>query len=107
MTFEQLHHFGDELARSRQNSVIWNISFSKYIRFLEPYFEKYSAEYSMLQQYTKEFLQKEDDLRVAVQMVGRDSVSEDQKCTLEVAEIIREVRWGSTTHRVRLHVPAL
>lgn len=28
-------------------SVNWNISFSKYIRLLEPYFEKYDTEYSM------------------------------------------------------------
>merc|ERR1712156_565758 len=71
-------------------SVNWNISFSKYIRILEPYFEKYDAEYSMLQQKFKEILQKEDDLQEIVQLVGKDSLSEDQKCTLEVAKIIRE-----------------
>merc|ERR1712238_592528 len=70
--------------------VNWNISFSKYIRILEPYFEKYDAEYSMLQQKMKEILQKEDDLQEIVQLVGKDSLSEDQKCTLEVAKIIRE-----------------
>merc|ERR1712113_432105 len=62
----------------------------KYIRILEPYFEKYDAEYSMLQQKMKEILQKEDDLQEIVQLVGKDSLSEDQKCTLEVAKIIRE-----------------
>merc|ERR1719412_2791029 len=61
-------------------SVNWNISFSKYIRVLEPYFEKYDQEYSMLQQKMQEILQ----------LVGKDSLSEDQKCTLEVAKIIRE-----------------
>merc|ERR1712113_456676 len=71
-------------------SVNWNISFSKYIRILEPYFEKYDAEYSMLQQKMKEILQKEDELQEIVQLVGKDSLSEDQKCTLEVARIIRE-----------------
>jgi len=71
-------------------SVNWNISFSKYIRILEPYFEKYDAEYGMLQQKFKEILQKEDDLQEIVQLVGKDSLSEDQKCTLEVAKIIRE-----------------
>merc|ERR1719399_729503 len=71
-------------------SVNWNISFSKYIRILEPYFEKYDTEYSMLQQKMKEILQKEDDLQEIVQLVGKDSLSEDQKCTLEVAKIIRE-----------------
>ena len=44
-------------------SVNWNISFSKYIRILEPYFEKYDSEYATLQQKVKEILQKEDDLQ--------------------------------------------
>merc|ERR1711904_253960 len=71
-------------------SVNWNISFSKYIRVLEPYFEKYDTEYAFLQQKFKEILQKEDDLQEIVQLVGKDSLSEDQKVTLEVAKIIRE-----------------
>merc|ERR1712216_378987 len=71
-------------------SVNWNISFSKYIRILEPYFERFHAEYAMLQQKVKEILQKEDDLQEIVQLVGKDSLSEDQKVTLEVAKIIRE-----------------
>merc|ERR1712216_659132 len=71
-------------------SVNWNISFSKYVRILEPYFERFHAEYAMLQQKVKEILQKEDDLQEIVQLVGKDSLSEDQKVTLEVAKIIRE-----------------
>merc|ERR1719394_2136162 len=71
-------------------SINWGISFSKYIRVLEPYFEKYDSEYSTLQAKMKDILQKEDDLQEIVQLVGKDSLSEDQKCTLEVAKIIRE-----------------
>jgi V-type H+-transporting ATPase subunit A len=71
-------------------SVNWNISFSKYIRVLEPYFETFDPEYGFLQQKMKEILQKEDDMMEIVQLVGKDSLSEDQKCTLEVAKIIRE-----------------
>merc|ERR1711971_1313808 len=71
-------------------SVNWNISFSKYIRVLEPYFETFDPEYGMLQQKMKEILQKEDDLQEIVQLVGKDSLSEDQKVTLEDARIIRE-----------------
>merc|ERR1712187_791094 len=41
-------------------------------------------------QKMKEILQKEDDLQEIVQLVGKDSLSEDQKCTLEAAKIIRE-----------------
>jgi len=44
----------------------------------------------MLQQKMKEILQTEDDLQEIVQLVGKDSLSEDQKCTLEVAKIVRE-----------------
>merc|ERR1711869_134861 len=61
----------------------------KYIRILEPFFNQYDPEYSMLQK-KKEILQKEDDLQEIVQLVGKDSLSEDQKCTLEVAKIVRE-----------------
>jgi len=71
-------------------SVNWNISFSKYIRVLEPYFQAYDQDYQMLQQKMKEILQKEEDLQEIVQLVGKDSLSEDQKCTLEVAKIVRE-----------------
>merc|ERR1719235_2692509 len=71
-------------------SINWNISFSKYIRILEPFFEKYDPEYGLLQQKMKEILQTEDDLQEIVQLVGKDSLSEDQKCTLEGAKIVRE-----------------
>merc|ERR1712232_784584 len=71
-------------------SINWNISFSKYIRTLEPFFEKLDPEYGFLQQKMKEILQKEDDLQEIVQLMGKDSLSEDQKCTLDIARIIRE-----------------
>merc|ERR1712146_184659 len=71
-------------------SVNWDISFSKYIRILEPFFSSLDETYGRLQQSMKEILQKETDLQEIVQLVGKDSLSEDQKCTLEVAKIIRE-----------------
>merc|ERR1712188_215135 len=71
-------------------SVNWTISFSKYILTLEPYMEDKEPEYLRLQQQFREILQSEDELQEIVQLVGKDSLSEDQKCTLEVARIIRE-----------------
>jgi len=72
-------------------SVDWTISFSKYVRLLTPFFEThFDPEYGRLVQSFKEILQKEDDLQEIVQLVGKDSLSEDQKCTLDVAKIIRE-----------------
>ena len=50
----------------------------------------FDPEYGHLVQRMKEILQMEDDLQEIVQLVGRDSLSEDQKCTLEMAKIIRE-----------------
>lgn len=38
----------------------------------------------------KEILQEEEDLTEIVQLVGKDSLSEDQKTVLEIAKIIRE-----------------
>merc|ERR1719155_283975 len=71
-------------------SVNWTISFSKYIRTLEPFMEQTEPEYLVLQQKFREILQMEDELQEIVQLVGKDSLSEDQKCTLETARIIRE-----------------
>jgi len=71
-------------------SLNWDISFSKYIQILEPYFAQLDPEYNRLQQSMKEILQKETDLQEIVQLVGKDSLSEDQKCTLSIAQIIRE-----------------
>uniref|UniRef100_A0A0G4H423 H(+)-transporting two-sector ATPase n=1 Tax=Chromera velia CCMP2878 TaxID=1169474 RepID=A0A0G4H423_9ALVE len=71
-------------------AVNWNISFSKYVRALEPFFDGYDPEFTYLRQKMKEILQAETDLTEIVQLVGKDSLSEDQKVTLEVAKIIRE-----------------
>merc|ERR1712004_317292 len=60
------------------------------IKVLDPFFSDFDPEYSHLQRCMKEILQKEDDLQEIVQLVGKDSLSEDQKCTLDVAKIIRE-----------------
>ena len=71
-------------------SVNWNISYSKYMRVLGPYFDQMDPEFSYLRNVAREVLQQEKDLQEIVQLVGRDSLSEDQKVVLEIAKIIRE-----------------
>jgi V-type H+-transporting ATPase subunit A len=71
-------------------SVNWKISYSYYERQLEPYFDEVDKEFSYFRQRFREILQQEEELNEIVQLVGRDSLSEDQKLTLEVAKIIRE-----------------
>jgi len=71
-------------------SVNWKISYSYYERQLEPYFDEVDKEFTYFRQKFREILQEEEELNEIVQLVGRDSLSEDQKLVLEVARIIRE-----------------
>jgi V-type H+-transporting ATPase subunit A len=71
-------------------SVNWNISYSKYMRVLGPFFDTIDSEFSYLRNVARDVLQQEKDLQEIVQLVGRDSLSEDQKVVLELAKIIRE-----------------
>ncbi len=71
-------------------SINWNISYSKYMRVLGPYFDKMDSEYTQLTNVARDILQQEKDLQEIVQLVGRDSLGEDQKVVLEIAKIIRE-----------------
>eukprot|EP00922_Rhytidocystis_sp_ex-Travisia-forbesii_P008165 GHVS01012027.1.p1 GENE.GHVS01012027.1~~GHVS01012027.1.p1 ORF type:complete len:607 (+),score=74.12 GHVS01012027.1:77-1897(+) len=71
-------------------SVNWGTSFSKYLRSLETYFDSYDPDFIVLRQKLSDILQQESELQDIVQLVGKDSLSEDQKLIMEVAKIIRE-----------------
>jgi V-type H+-transporting ATPase subunit A len=71
-------------------SVNWLISYTKYMRVLEPFFNDYNPDYGALRNKCRDILQQEDALSEIVQLVGRDSLSEDQKVVMEIARVIRE-----------------
>lgn len=71
-------------------SVDWNISYSNYIRQLESYFDNYDPAFSSYRTKFRAILQEEGNLNEIVRLVGRDSLTEDQKVVIEVARIIRE-----------------
>jgi V-type H+-transporting ATPase subunit A len=71
-------------------SVNWNISYSKYMRVLEEPMNKIDPEYTNLRAKMGSILQQETSLAEIVQLVGKDSLSDDQKLILEVARMIRE-----------------
>merc|ERR1711920_774050 len=71
-------------------SVNWLISFTKSMQVLEPFFNDQDADYSRLRKAAQIILQQENDLSEIVQLVGKDSLSEDQKLILEIARIIKE-----------------
>ena len=50
----------------------------------------YDPEYTRLRATMRQILQEETSLSEIVQLVGKDSLSDDQKLTLEIAKIIRE-----------------
>jgi V-type H+-transporting ATPase subunit A len=71
-------------------SVNWNVSYSKYTKVLEPYYEQNEPGFVELRTKTKEILQKEDDLAEIVQLVGKSALGENDKITLEVARMLKD-----------------
>jgi len=71
-------------------SVNWNISYTKYMQTLESFFAKLVPEFLDLRKSCMTILQEETNLQEIVQLVGKESLSEDQKLSLEIAKIIRE-----------------
>ena len=71
-------------------SLNWLISYTKYMQVLEPYFNNLDEKYSYLRNQARTILQQEDNLSEIVQLVGKESLSEDQKVVMEVAKLLRE-----------------
>nr|AJO70002.1 V-ATPase A [Cherax destructor] len=71
-------------------SVNWLQSYSKYMRALEEYYDAHHPEFVSYRTRIKEILQEEDDLAEIVQLVGKASLSDADKITLEVARIIKD-----------------
>jgi len=71
-------------------SVNWSISFTKYEKPLKAYFDKRDPSFPKYVAQFSKILQDEKALQEIVQLVGNDSLDEEQKVSLEVARLIRE-----------------
>ena len=71
-------------------SVNWLISYSKYGKAMEPFYERFDSDFVGLRASVREILQREDELNEIVQLVGKDSLAEGDKITLETARIIKD-----------------
>jgi V-type H+-transporting ATPase subunit A len=71
-------------------SVNWLLSYSNCQKNLQAFFAETEPEFLELQKDMKRILQDEEDLTEIVQLVGKDSISETDKVTLEVAKLVRE-----------------
>jgi V-type H+-transporting ATPase subunit A len=66
-------------------SLDWNISYSKYDKALEGFYSDYDPDFIKMKRTIKQILQDEEDLTEIVQLVGKDSLSEDQKVVFRVS----------------------
>lgn len=66
------------------------MSYSKYLKVLDPHYEKVNPGFIDLRTRAKEILQKEQDLAEIVQLVGKSALGESEKITLEVAQMLKE-----------------
>uniref|UniRef100_A0A1E1X3P1 H(+)-transporting two-sector ATPase n=3 Tax=Amblyomma TaxID=6942 RepID=A0A1E1X3P1_9ACAR len=71
-------------------SVNWLISYSKYTKALDDYYERNFPEFVALRTKCQQILQEEEDLSEIVQLVGKASLAETDKITLEVARLLKD-----------------
>jgi V-type H+-transporting ATPase subunit A len=71
-------------------SLNWLTSYSKYKGALESFWDEFDPAFMNAHTKCREILQSEDELNEIVQLVGKDSLSEPDKITLEVAKIIKD-----------------
>ena len=84
----------DTKLRERRHfpTINWLTSYTMYDRQLLDWFKANVAEdYPALKAWAMKTLQKEAELQDVVQMVGSDSLPDEQKITLEVTKMIREI----------------
>ena len=84
----------DTKLRERRHfpTINWLTSYTMYDKQLSDWFKKNVGEdFPDLKAWAMGVLQKESELQEVVQMVGSDSLPDEQKITLEVAKMIREI----------------
>ncbi len=97
------------LAYSRHFPAInWLTSYTLYLDALKDWYgQEVSAEFLELRTELLDILQKEDELKKIVQLVGRESLSEPDKLLLDIARTIREdFLRQSAFHEVDAYCPS-
>ena len=84
----------DTKLRERRHfpTINWLTSYSLYDKQLRDWYAKnVDAEFPVLKEWFMQILQKEAELQEIVQLVGSDALPDEQKITLEVSKMIREI----------------
>jgi V/A-type H+-transporting ATPase subunit A len=81
-----------KLANRRHFPAInWLTSYSLYGSTLDPWYAKnIGPDFTALRVWLMGLMQREDELQEIVQLVGSDTLPEDQQLLLEVARLVRE-----------------
>ena len=81
----------DLAARRHFPAINWLTSYSLYLDSLEDWYKKeIAADWNTMRKEAMNILQRDDELREIVMLVGPDALSESQRVTLEVAKMIKE-----------------
>lgn len=84
----------DSKLRERRHfpTINWLTSYSLYTGNLDKWYrDNVAPDFPDLRQWAMEILQRESELQEVVQLVGSDALPEEQKMTLEIARMIREI----------------
>ncbi|HIJ00500.1 MAG: V/A-type H+/Na+-transporting ATPase subunit [Candidatus Methanomethylophilaceae archaeon] len=84
----------DTKLRERRHfpAINWLTSYSLYEKQLKDWFSNNVAEdFPALREWALQVLQKESELQEIVQLVGSDALPDEQKITMEVAKMLREI----------------
>ncbi|KAJ2896692.1 uncharacterized protein MKZ38_005292 [Zalerion maritima] len=71
-------------------SINTNLSYSKYTTTLDKYYEKEYPDFPRLRDRIKQIISKSEELDQIVQLVGKSSLSDDDKITLDVAMLVKD-----------------
>ncbi|XP_054167437.1 V-type proton ATPase catalytic subunit A [Oppia nitens] len=71
-------------------SINWLVSHSKYTRALDEFYDRNYPDFVPYRIKCQQILQEEEDLSEIVQLVGKASLAESDKITLEVAKLLQE-----------------
>ena len=81
----------DLAARRHFPAINWLTSYSLYTDSLDEWFRKNIApDWTSMRKEAMNILQRDDELREIVMLVGPDALSESQRVTLEIARMIKE-----------------
>ena len=81
----------DLASRRHFPAINWLTSYSLYLDSLDEWYRKnISPDWTSMRKEAMNLLQRDDELREIVMLVGPDALSESQRVTLEVARMIKE-----------------